>query len=125
MDLLLNPEVAEQAAKSLAIFCAGVTGSAIGAAAAYKQLYKIFVELSKLRKEKTNNSLKLDAQQVTEVNHLNGELAKGLGFTSLAELDQHTKDKEETAKLLMAQFRRTKKIVKFVQRGQASFPTDG
>lgn len=60
-----------------------------------------------------------------EAQKLSNELAKGLGFQSIQKLDEHTKDIEESSKLLMAHYRRVKKIAKFVESGKASFPADG
>lgn len=120
IDLALNVEVAMQFAKILGIY---LSVPAI-ALAAYKELYKIYSRLNKLRKEKRNNSLKLDSQEILIAQKLNDELAKGLGFESLADLNSHTKDTEETSKLLMAHCRRIKKIANFVQEGKAEFPED-
>lgn len=118
IDLILNHDVATQFAKVLGIYL----GSVLAIAKTYKQLYKIYSELNQKRKKSKINSLKLDQSLVKHVQKLNDELAKGLGFNSLIELDKHTKDTEETSKLLMAHYRRIKKVAKFVQDGKASFP---
>lgn len=118
IELVLNVEVATQFAKVMGIYLS----APIVALGAYKSLYKLYSDLSKLRKEKRNESLKLDIHQVSQAQKLNDELAKGLGFQSLNELDRHTNDIEETSKLLMAHCRRVRKIAKFVQDGKASFP---
>ena len=118
IDLALNPDVAMQFAKVLGIYL----GIPIAIAETYKRLHKIYSDLNIKRKKTKNMSLKLDQAQVKYANQLNIELAKGLGFKSLAELDKHTKDTEESSKLLMAHYRRIKKVAKFVQDGKASFP---
>ena len=118
MELALNPEVASEVAKAVGVFIGGFTTIVT----AYKGLQEIFSALRERRKERNNRLLKLEAQEVAEVQKLNKELAKGLGFRSLKELDKHTKDPEESSKLLMAHYRRIKAMGKFVEEGKASFP---
>ncbi len=120
IDLALNPDVATQFAKVLGVYL----GAPVVALGSYKKLYKLYSDLSKLRKEKRNSALKLDSSNMLLAQSLNNELAKGLGFASLSDLDNHTKDTEETSKLLMPHCRRVKKIAKFVQDGKAQFPED-
>ena len=123
LDLGLNPEVALQFAKVMGIFISGA-GGVVSVAEVYKKLYKIYADLSKTRKKLGSTTLKLQAQEVLTAQKLNSELAKGLGFKSLADLDSHTKDVEESSKLLMAHYRRMQKMAKFVKSGKASFPED-
>lgn len=120
IDLALNPEVAKQFATVLAIYL----GAPVAVAEAYKRLHGIYLRLNERRKKARIMSLKLDAAEVKAAQKLNEELAKGLGFNSLQELDKHTKDTEETSKLLLAHYRRVTKIAKFVQKGKAFFPTE-
>lgn len=82
----------------------------------------MYIELDRRRKKEKNTSIKLESELVRKAQRLNDELAKGLGFNSLSELDKHTKDTEESSKLLMAHCRRIKKIATFVQKGKVSFP---
>ncbi|MHA3084494.1 hypothetical protein ACX1NX_15315 [Acinetobacter sp. ANC 5383] len=93
---------------------------------AYKKLYKIFIDLHHLRKEKKNMSLKLDLEHIKMVNQLNNELAKGLGYKNLNQLIliKNTNDVEETSKLLMAYYRRMNKMAEFVRKGKAGFPEE-
>ena len=118
IDLLMNPEVATQFAKSIGIYL----GTPLAVAGTYKKLYKIYRELANERKEKKNDSLKLERERVKEVQKLNNQLAQGLGFKSLKALDKHTKDIEESSKLIMAHYRRMEKTAKFVQSGKVEFP---
>lgn len=120
IDLALNPEVATQFAKVLGIYL----GGAAATAETYKRLYKIYADLSTIRKKRQSTTFKLSAQDAVTAKELNEELAKGLGFESLADLDKHTKDVEESSKLLMAQYRRMEKMAKFVRSGKASFPEE-
>ena len=118
IELALDPEVATQFAKVLAIYLSAT----VATATAYKKLYKIYSDLTKSRKKLQLSKLTLKAEEIKIVENLNIELAKGLGFNSLPELDKHTKDIEESSKLLMAHYRRVKKIGTFVTLGKASFP---
>ncbi len=118
LDLALNPEVATQFAKVLGIYL----GGAAATAELYKRLYKIYADLSATRKKLQSSTFKLNAEDAIKAQKLNEELAKGLGFDSLADLNKHTKDVEESSKLLMAHYRRMQKMAKFVRSGKASFP---
>lgn len=120
IDLALNPDVAVQFAKVIGIYL----GSIVTVAATYKKLHNIYIHLNRQRKKFRNESLKLDREMLVEAQKLNKELAKGLGFKSLADLDSHTKDTEETSKLLMAHFRRMKKTAEFVKSGKVKFPEE-
>ncbi|GHF91574.1 hypothetical protein [Thalassotalea marina] len=121
LDLALNVDVALQFAKVLGIYL----GAPLAVAQTYKKLYAIFSDLAEKRKKLKLSTLKLDKAQAVEAQKLSNELAKGLGFQSIQKLDEHTKDTEESSKLLMAHYRRVKKIAKFVESGKASFPADG
>lgn len=118
IELYLNYEVAIEIAKAITIFLTSTTAVVV----AYKKLYKIFIDLHHLRKEKKNMSLKLDVEHIKTVNQLNNELAKGLGYTNLDQLIANTNDVEETSKLLMAHYRRMNKMAEFVRKGKANFP---
>lgn len=120
IELYLNIEVAIEVAKAMPIFLSSTATVVI----AYKKLYKIFIDLHRLRKEKKNMSLKLDLEHVKTVNQLNNELAKGLGYTNLNQLIKNTNDVEETSKLLMAHYRRMNKMAEFVRKGKADFPEE-
>src|SRR5690606_30158986 len=85
IELYLNYEVAIEIAKAMTIFLT----SAATVTLAYKKLYKIFIELHHLRKEKRNASLSLDIEQVKLVNRLNIELAKELGYSNLNKLNEN------------------------------------
>ncbi|MBO1257147.1 hypothetical protein J3L16_15805 [Alteromonas sp. 5E99-2] len=124
LDLVLNPDVAVQFAKVMGVFISGA-GSVVGVAEVYKKLYRIYADLSATRKKLGLTTFKLQAQEALAAQKLNSELAKGLGFESLADLDAHTKDVEESSKLLMAHYRRMQKMAKFVKDGKASFPESG
>lgn len=118
LDLILNIDVAIQFAKSLAVYLS----APIAAAETYKRLHKIYIDLDKRRAEAKLQSLKLETAQAKAAEVLTKQLAKGIGFNSLDDLNKYTKDEEETARLLMAHHRRITRIAQFVKSGKASFP---
>ncbi|WP_051901466.1 hypothetical protein [Methylotenera sp. L2L1] len=122
IELALNPDVALQVAKSMGIYIATMASTGGGLYVSYQKLHKIYIDLKNRRIKEKNNILKLEKDQIALVNKLNDELAKGLGFNSLAELDKHTKDIEESSKLIMAHYRRIEKMAKYVNAKKASFP---
>ncbi|GHC68221.1 hypothetical protein [Roseibacillus persicicus] len=120
MELALDSEVAVEVAKSVA----ALIGAGATLAGSYRGLQEVFSALRERRKARKNRLLQLDAEEVAIVQKLNKDLAKGLGFKSLKELDKYTKDPEESSKLLMAHYRRVKQMAKFVDDGKASFPIE-
>ena len=120
IDLALNPDVALQIAKALGIYM----GSALGAAEAYKKLDKIFAALNKQRREAQNANIKLAQAEAREVAKLNEILASQLGFDSVKELNERTKDPEVTAKLLMVHHRRLRTVSEFVKSGKVELPKE-
>lgn len=122
IELSLNPDVAMQVATSLGIYLTATTSIGASLLFSYKKLHKIFIDLQNSRIKQKNNALKLEKDKIAAVNKLNEELAKGLGFNSLADLDKHTQDLEETSKLLMAHYRRINKMASFVKANKAKFP---
>jgi len=119
-ELALDIKTALAVAGAISIFLK----SASEVTTAYKKLYKIYSDLSKMRAKKKNDLLKLDIENAKLANELNKELAKGLNFKSLKQLEAQTKDVEETSKFLMAHFRRLFKLSNFVRKGKASFPLE-
>lgn len=118
LELALNPDVAVQFAKVLGVYLS----APVAVAAAYKKLHKIYTDLGQLRKKTQLSTLKLDNEQYVEAQSLAENLAKGLGFNSFKDLEDNTKDSEESAKLIMAHYRRIRKVAKFVVAGKATFP---
>jgi hypothetical protein len=53
---------------------------------------------------------------------LSDELAAHLGFKNFEKLNEQTGDPEVTTKLLLAHYRRLKKLKDFVQEGKAKLP---
>lgn len=120
IELILNYEIAIKIALSIAAFIKGLTATA----ETYNKLHNIYLELGRKRKEKQNNLLKLDAENIKYTRKLNNELAKGLGFDSLEDMYKKIGDEEEVSKLLMAHYRRMKAMSKFVIEGKLKFPLE-
>ena len=114
LDVLLNPEVAIQVAKSVGI----LAGSAVAAAKAYTSTMKYLSQVAVDRKR-----AQLQAMQITRDQHktlvlMCEDMAKFLGFKSVKELHQHTGSPEVSLKLLAAHYRKTSQIVEFVNDGK-------
>ena len=118
IELILNYEVAIQIAAGIYTFLKGI----VSTAETYNKLHSIFIDLDHRRKERQNNLLKLDAEQISTVLDFNDKLAIGLGFQSLADMYDKVGSEEEVAKLLMAHYRRMKAMSKFVKDGKVKFP---
>lgn len=115
LDLVLNPDVALQVAKSVGILLtAGVT-----AAEAYK---KIYTTLSSIKTEQQKNNLnnaKLTQAQLKIVMGMSDDIAKHLGFNNVQELHERTGNPEVSLKILLAHYRRMKVLADFEANGKA------
>lgn len=120
IDLLLNLEVAKEVAKSVAT----LLGASAAAAAAYKKAYTLLASIRTERERARLQQLQLRKQQIMEVRAACDELAKALGFKSLADLHKRTDDPEVSLKLLSAHYRRMKTLVEYQSKGKASLPVD-
>lgn len=118
LDLLLNPDVALQVAKSVGI----LLGAVVSAAATYQKINKILTSVNKVRSEARNQQLKLSRAEAAELSALTKLLANDLGFESLEKLTERTGDPEVSTRLLMAHYRRMKQLGNFVVAGKAGFP---
>lgn len=118
LELILNYEVAIQIAVGIGVFLKGLTTTA----ETYNKLHNIYLELGRKRKEKQNHLLKLEEEQIKNVQKLNESLAKGLGYQSLADMYAKVGSEEEVSKLLMAHYRRMKWMSTFVKEGKVKFP---
>lgn len=118
IDLIMNPEVALQVAKSLSIYI----GLGVAAYEAYKRIDKARLDMAKNRKEKQIAFAAFTVQEQKYINQMSDELAKNLGFKSLESLQRRTKNPEVTLKLLLAHNRRMQKLANYVFDGKASLP---
>lgn len=118
LDLLLNPDVALNIAKSIGI----LLGTGVTAAATIKKINKIFIGINKQRRIAKIDDLKMSKMELKELARLTDQLAKSMGFSSLSKLDERTQDSEVSARLLSAHYRRMKIMADFVEEGKVKFP---
>jgi len=118
MDLLMNPQVALQVAESVGI----LIGAGVGAVEAYKRVDKSRLEIARRRREQQMEFAKFSANEVKYINQMSEDIAKNLGFKSLASLQQRTQNPEVTLKLLLAHNRRLRKLADYVESGKVSLP---
>jgi hypothetical protein len=76
------------------------------------------------REEAKLEQLRLTEAQVAVVITLSEDLARFLGFKSLAELHARTGGPEVSLRLLAAHYRRMSVLVDFVHEGQAALPSE-
>lgn len=118
IDILLNPDVALQVAKSVGI----LLGAGIAAIEALKRVDKARLDIARQRREQDREFAKLTAAEVKALNEMSEEIAKHLGFESLKKLQQRTKNPEVTVKILMAHYRRMRILGDYVESGKVSLP---
>ena len=120
MDILLNPDVALQVAKSVSI----LLGTGVAGVEAYKRIYKTLLEMNKDKKRQQVEITTYSAAETKALASMSDTLAKNMGFKNVADLHQRTKNPEVTLKLLMAHHRRLTILGEFVQEGKVSLPVD-
>lgn len=120
IDLLLNLEVAKEVAKSVAV----LSGAGVTAAAAYKKAYTLLASIKTEREKARLQQLQLRQQRIKVLRASCDELAKALGFKSVAELHTRTGDPEVSLKLLSAHYRRMKTLLEYQSKEKALLPVD-
>ena len=118
LDILLNPDVALQVAKSVGI----LSGSAIAAAKAYAYSMKYIGQVSVDQKRAELEKMQLTREQRRTFMYICEDLAKFIGFESVTALHERTGNPEVSLKLLTAHYRRTDQLVDFVKAGKARLP---
>lgn len=118
LDLLLNPDVAVQVAKSVGIYL-GTLGSA---AFTYKQIQKHLMEVSRKRAENRAAIVEIERREQRTYLAMCDDIAKHLGFSNTADLHRRTNNPEVSLKLLLAHYRRIEILSEFVQSGKAQLP---
>ena len=118
IDLLINPDVALQVAKSVGI----LLGAGVTAVEAFKRIDRARLDIAKRRRQQNREYASLAASKAKELNNMSEELAKHLGFQSLKELQDKTADPEVTLKVLMAHYRRLRTLGDFVESGKVKLP---
>ena len=118
LDILLNPNVAFQVAKSVGI----LFGSAVAAAKAYAACMKYIRQVSVDRKRAELETMRLTREQHRTFMSMCEDLATFIGFESVKALHERTGNPEVSLKLLAAHYRRTDQLVDFVKAGKARLP---
>lgn len=118
IELALNLDVAVEVAKSVAL----ISGSSAAAAAAYKKAWTLLLSLRTEREKAKTEQLRQKKSQVKEVRETCNELAKCMGFTSLADLHKRTKDPEISLKMLSAHYRRMRTLHEYEAKGKVHLP---
>lgn len=120
IELLLNPDVAMQVAKSVGI----LLGTGVAAVEAFKRIDKVRLDIARTRKAAGVDSLRLEAEEVAALRQLCDETAKHIGFKSVDGLNRRTKNPETTLKLLMAHWRRLTVLAGYVKYGKVKLPVE-
>lgn len=118
IELALNLDVAVEVAKSVAL----ISGSFAAASAAYKKAWTLLLSIRTEREKAKTEQLRQKKSQVKEVRETCNELAKCMGFTSLADLHKRTKDPEISLKLLAAHYRRMRTLHEYEAKGKVQLP---
>lgn len=116
IDLLLNPDVALQVAQSVGI----LLGAGVAAVEAWKRIDKARLEIARQRKQNRVESAVLSAAEAKALNAMSEEIAKNIGFGSLKELNERTKNPEVTLKLLLAHYRKLRILGDYVESGKVT-----
>jgi hypothetical protein len=118
IDILLNPDVALQVAKSVGI----LLGAGVAAVEAIKRIDKARLEMAYQRRKMRGEFAALSAAEAKALNEMSEEVAKHLGFGSLASLNERTRNPEVTLKLLLAHHRRLRILTEYVKSGKIALP---
>lgn len=118
LDILLNPDVALQIAKSVGIYLS----AGVAAVQAIKRIDKVRLDISRQRREQDQAFVDLSLKETKALNEMSEELAKHLGFGSLENLQSRTDNPEVTLKILLAHSRRLKTLGSYVINGKAILP---
>ncbi|QEY12322.1 hypothetical protein [Cellvibrio sp. KY-YJ-3] len=118
IDILMNPIVALKVAQSVGI----LIGCGVAAVEAYKRIDKARLEIAYNRKKQQMEFAQFSANETKYINEMSNEIAKNIGFSSLASLQKRTGNPEVTLKLLLAHNRRLRKLADYVIEGKISLP---
>jgi hypothetical protein len=118
IDILLDPVIALQVAKSVGIFL----GTGVVMTETYARVHKVIQDIAKARKTQQKEIAELAATEAQALVKLSETLAENLGFGSVAKLTLRTKNIEVTLKLLMAHHRRLSSLGAFVIDGKIALP---
>jgi hypothetical protein len=120
LDILLNPDVAIQVAKSVGILASSGLAAVKAYSAATKYIAQIPVERKRARLEK----MRLSQAEQRAFFAICDDLARFLGFKNVKQLHERTGDPEVTSKLLLAHYRRIDRLLEFSKDGKARLPEE-
>lgn len=118
IELALNLDVAVEIAKSVAL----ISGSFAATAEAYKRAWNLLHSLSADRERAKTEQMRQKKKQIKEMREICEELAKCIGFTSLTDLHNRTKDPEISLKMLSAHYRRMRTLHEYDLNGKVRLP---
>ncbi len=120
LDLVLNPDVAIQVAKSISV----LLGTASLAVKTYSLIQKTLSDLDTHRQKNNLQNTKHTKANSEAMMGLFDNLAKNLGFHNLADLHNQTGNPEVSLKLLVAHYRRVLIMLDFVKLGKVNLPEE-
>jgi hypothetical protein len=119
LDLYANPSVMQSISYAI--------GQMVLCAPALEKLYSKATNLmKKMKKDRIRSNLeavKATAAELKEINKINAELAKSMGFKNLSALHKSTGDIDASMKLLLAHYRRMMILRDLQLKGKIKFPT--
>jgi hypothetical protein len=118
IDIFLHTGVAIQIAKSVA----ALLSTAVVAAKSYAVISKTLSEIKSEREKAKLKEMQLTQAQHKVIISMCEDMAKFLGFRNVKALHDQTGNPEVSLKLLLAHYRRTKTLAKFVGEGKATLP---
>lgn len=120
LDLALHIGAAVEVAKAVATIMA----SGAAAVAAYTTAYKLLANIKAEREKARLKTMQLTSNQLKVVHASCNEMAKILGFKSLADLHRRTGNPEVSLKLLSAHYRRLQVLSEYVEEGKVVLPIE-
>lgn len=113
-----------KAAFAVAAIVGVVVKSGGGVNSLYHQIYKGMQERRMMQIDLKQKELELARSQLDFAVKSSEQLANGLGFESLNQLNEGTGNPVATLKILMSYYRRIRTLAEYVTKGKASFPAD-
>jgi hypothetical protein len=118
IDLWLHVDAAIEIAKAVT----ALSLSAAAAANAYRSINKALSQAKVDREQAKTDLLRQKQVQIRMLTSMARSFARFLGFKSLDQLNKRTGDPEVSVKLLLAHYRRLKKLTDFAAKGKIQLP---
>jgi hypothetical protein len=119
LEVSLNLEAAVTVAKSVGI----IVSSGVGVLVAYNLAMKILSNIRLHKRRAQVEYYQLNAQEIQAVIESCEGLARAMGFRSLQQLHERTRNPEVSLKLLAAHYRRMKTLVDYVRKEKVQLPS--